>query len=179
MLKGERVCLRPLCEDDVESIYKGTKDEESMYMTGTRKPFTEEEVRDAYKRFMEDPDRRDFAVCTADGTIIGDAAIQEIDRENKKAVFRIALHSNQQFGKGYGTEAVLLLQEYAFEELKLNRLELQVFSHNPRGIRAYEKAGFKKEGVLRQALYLNGTYSDEFIMSILYGEYMERKKKLQ
>ena len=176
MLKGERVFLRPLSEEDIGNIYKGTKDEESIYMTGTRAPFTEEEVRAAYKRFMEDPDRVDFAICTADGMVIGDAAVQEIDRENRKAVFRIALHSNEHFGKGYGTEAVMLVQQYTFEQLKLNRLELQVFSHNPRGIRAYEKAGFKKEGILRQALYFNGTFSDEIIMSMLYEDYMERKK---
>ena len=73
--------------------------------------------------------------------------------------------------KGYGTEATKLAQKFAFEVLKLNRLELEVFSHNIRGIKAYGKAGFKIEGILRQAHHINQTYSDEIIMGILKEEY--------
>jgi RimJ/RimL family protein N-acetyltransferase len=90
-----------------------------------------------------------------------------MDLDNKKAMFRIALHTKENHGHGYGTEATKLALRFTFEELKLNRLELQVFSHNIRGIRAYEKAGFKKEGILRQALFMNNTYSDEIIMSVI------------
>ena len=90
-------------------------------------------------------------------------------------MFRIVLHSIEECGRGYGSEAVQLAQKFIFEELNLNRLELQVYSHNSRAIKSYEKVGFKKEGVLRQALFMNNTFSDEIIMSMLRDEYLNKK----
>ena len=79
--------------------------------------------------------------------------------------------------KGYGTEATQLALKFTFEELKLNRLELEVFSHNIRGIKAYEKAGFIKEGTLRQSLYMNNEYSDEVLMGMLQEDYFKGLNK--
>ena len=99
-----------------------------------------------------------------------------IEPENQKAGFRIALNNKKDFNKGYGTEAVQLALKFVFEELKLNRLQLEVYSHNIRGIKAYEKAGFKREGVLRESLYYNNQFSDEIIMGMLRKDYEELKK---
>lgn len=76
-------------------------------------------------------------------------------------------------GQGYGTEAIKIVLRFVFEQLSLNRLQLEVFSHNLRGIEAYEKVGFVKEGTLRQSLFYNDTYSDEIIMAILKSDYRE------
>lgn len=177
MITGQSVFIRPITEEDVDSIYECFQDEEIMYMTGIRDILTKDQIREALSRFSEDSTRRDFAICLVENSrVIGDLAIMEIDLDNKKAIFRIALHCIEDCGKGYGAEAVQLVQKFSFEELQLNRLELQVYSHNIRGIKSYEKVGFKKEGTLRQSLYMNGKYSDEIIMSILRDEYMELKK---
>lgn len=175
MIKGKFLYLRPIKNEDLESIYKSCQDEEFLYMTGTRKSFTLDKIIKSYKQFSEDPTRYDFAICLLDSNqIIGDLSILEIDLDNKKAGFRISLHSQNILNKGYGTEATLLAQKYVFEELKLNRLELEVYSHNVRGIKAYEKAGFRKEGVLRQSLYMKSKFSDEIIMGILLEDYNKK-----
>jgi len=172
MIKGKSVYLRSIKDEDIESIYKSCQDEEFLYMTGTRKTFKLDEIIKSYKQFSEDPTRYDFAVCLLDNNeVIGDLAVLEVDKVNRKAGFRISLHNKNIINKGYGTEATKLAQKFTFEELKLNRLELEVFSHNPRGIKAYEKAGFKKEGVLRNSLYMNDRYSDEVLMGMLHEEY--------
>lgn len=177
MITGQSVFLRPITEEDRDSIYECFQDEEIMYMTGTRNILTKDQIREALSRFSEDSTRHDFAICLVENNrVVGDLAIMEIDLDNKKAIFRIALHRIEDCGKGYGAEAVQLVQKFSFEKLQLNRLELQVYSHNIRGIKSYEKVGFKKEGTLRQSLYMNGKYSDEIIMSILRDEYMELKK---
>lgn len=164
--------LRPIDEQDYSGIYQGCQHEETLYMTGTRKTFTLKEIRSAYTHFLQDETRRDFAICLLETKeMVGDAAIMDIDPINQNASFRIALHGPEYFQKGYGTTAVRMIQAFAFESLKLNRLELEVFSHNPRAIRSYEKAGFQYEGKRRQALYFNGTYSDVIIMGILREEY--------
>ncbi len=177
MITGQSVFLRPITEEDVDSIYECFQDEEIMYMTGTRNILTKDQIREGLSRFNEDSTRCDFAICLVENSrVVGDLAIMEINLDDKKAIFRIALHRIEDCGKGYGAEAVQLVQQFSFEELQLNRLELQVYSHNIRGIKSYEKVGFKKEGTLRQSLYMNGKYSDEIIMSILRDEYMEFKK---
>lgn len=173
MIKGNSVYLRSIKDADMESMHQSCQDEEILYMTGTRRSFTRDEIIKSYERFSKDPSRYDFAVCLlATEEIIGDLAIVDIDQDNKKAGFRISLHTRKILNKGYGTEAVQLAQGFVFKDLQLNRLELEVYSHNIRGIKAYEKAGFKKEGTLRQSLYMNDAYSDEILMAVLKEDYL-------
>ena len=63
--------------------------------------------------------------------------------------------------------------EFAFEDIKLHRVELDVYSFNQRAIYAYEKAGFKHEGVLRDAVKDGETYADVILMAILENEWIE------
>nr|WP_256454924.1 GNAT family protein [Cohnella sp. GbtcB17] len=166
--------MRKLEELDAPIMLANTMDEEIRYMTGTKSNFTLEQIQTHINNINNDPSRYDFAICLKDDDrMIGELSISDIDEENKKAGFRITMNSIQLTGKGYGTEAIKIVLRFVFEELKLNRLELEVFSHNLRGIRAYEKAGFVKEGVLRESLYYDGTYSDEIIMAMIKKDYMK------
>ncbi|WP_260681925.1 GNAT family N-acetyltransferase [Alkalicoccobacillus porphyridii] len=173
---SNRVYLRKLEPTDLLSLHQALDDEEILYMTGTRRTFTFEQVQQFYKKCVEDDTRHDFAIClTENDRLIGDLAIMNIETEDHKAAFRIALYRTDLTGKGYGTEAVKQAIEFAFDELGLNRLQLEVYSHNPRGYHAYKKAGFIEEGRLRQTLYMNGQYSDEIIMSVLREDYEARR----
>ena len=66
---------------------------------------------------------------------------------------------------------------FAFSEIGLHQLSLDVFSFNPRAIRAYEKAGFVREGALRDAVIdsATGSYGDDILMSILESEWREHR----
>jgi RimJ/RimL family protein N-acetyltransferase len=161
----------------MESLYKAVHDEELRYMTGTRNTFTMEQLNEHYERITSDDSRYDFVICLLDSDdLLGDLSILEIDQTNRKAGFRIALHNTNYLNKGFGTEAVQLALQFTFEKLKLNRLQLEVYSHNIRGIKAYEKAGFKKEGIIRESLYMNDQYSDEIIMGMLQKDYRDLVK---
>lgn len=174
---GKTVYLRPLEKDDMEGVYQSTQDEEIRYMTGTRDTFTMAQLYEHYDRISNDDTRYDFAICLIEGDhLLGDLSVLEIDLNNRKAGFRIAFHDRKFLNKGYGTEATRLALRFTFGELKLNRLQLEVFSHNIRGIRAYEKVGFKREGVLRQSLFLSNRYSDEIVMGMLHSDYSQVKR---
>ncbi|MGE7781585.1 GNAT family N-acetyltransferase [Peribacillus sp. NPDC097264] len=171
-LIGERIYLRYLKESDAPILLENTKDEEIRYMTGTKSIFTLEQLQCHIKNVREDPSRHDLAICLNESDqMIGELSISDMDEEDKKAGFRISMNTIELTGKGYGTEAIRLVLAFVFEELSLNRLQLEVFSHNLRGIRAYEKVGFIKEGILRESLYFKGKYSDEIIMAILKRDY--------
>ena len=61
--------------------------------------------------------------------------------------------------------------DYGFRELGLHRISLGVYDFNPRAIHVYEKMGFKREGIMRDALYWDGEYVDEIMMSVLSHEW--------
>ncbi|PEJ73166.1 GNAT family N-acetyltransferase [Bacillus wiedmannii] len=173
-LESKRIYLRPLCQLDAPIILESTTDDEIRYMTGTKSTFSLEQIKTHIDHINNDSSRYDFAICLkSTEEMIGELSILDIDEENKRAGFRISMLSIALTGQGYGTEAITIVLKFVFEQLYLNRLQLEVFSHNLRGIRAYEKVGFVKEGTLRQSLFYNDTFSDEIIMAILKSDYKD------
>jgi len=75
------------------------------------------------------------------------------------------------WGRGYGTDAVLVLLRLAFDKVGLHRVHLHVFDFNERAISCYEKCGFRREGMLRDYWFKNGKFRDTLLMSILESEY--------
>lgn len=175
LIQDEVLYLRTVTPQDAEAIHASVIEPEIRYLTGTRSLFTVEQVRQHIVNCAEDDSRIDFAVCLReDDTMIGEGGIVEIDLSNKLAYFRIAMLGMNNTGKGYGTRAIHLAVRYVFDVLKLNRLQLEVYSHNPHAKRSYEKVGFQVEGVLRETLLWDGVYSDEIIMSILKKDHEKK-----
>jgi RimJ/RimL family protein N-acetyltransferase len=84
--------------------------------------------------------------------------------------------SPQQWGKGYGTEALSLLLNFCFYEINMYRVELSVFSYNTAAIRLYEKVGFTKEGVSRAFMERNGQRYDDIHYGMLRDEWAKISK---
>lgn len=171
--------LRSTRAEDVDAYWKAGfahPDPEVDRLTATRETFTEEQVKSFFMACLEDPDRRDFLICAPDGTILGEAVVNEIDWFLRSANFRIALFSAQQCGQGIGSWTVTCMRDYAFSELQLHRLSLDVLSCNPRAKHVYEKAGFKTEGVLRDAEQDGEKYCDDILMAILNDEWRALKE---
>jgi RimJ/RimL family protein N-acetyltransferase len=115
-------------------------------------------------------------LATIDGDRpIGVSSLDHIDAVHRKAEFGISLEKGS-WGQGYGSEATRLMVDYAFITLNLHRVYLRVFEFNERAIRCYLKAGFQKEGLLRQEHYTEGRYWDALIMSVLRPEWEARKE---
>lgn len=102
---------------------------------------------------------------------IGQIDLLHLDWKNRSAELGIVIGSGENLGKGYGSEAIQLLQEIAFKQMNLHRLELRLHDYNDRAYRCYLKCGFKEEGRKRQNHYANGRYSDTIWMSMLADEY--------
>lgn len=105
--------------------------------------------------------------------------INDIDWESRSANYRIAIFHPSEYGKGIGSWAVKITRDFAFEQLRLHRLELSVYSFNTRAENVYLNAGFKREGVLRDAVWDGKEYSDEIVMSILEDEWRQIKGILE
>lgn len=97
-----------------------------------------------------------------------------LDHASKR--FEIRRIAIEEKGEGYGREAMVALLEFAFKELQMNRVWLDVYPHNTMGIALYEKLGMKREGILRQNYYSEEKgYLDQIIYSILRSEYKSLK----
>ena len=112
-----------------------------------------------------------FAIETKDGVHIGNTNLFDVKPEDRKAKLGIMIGDKSYWSKGYGSDALLALLGFAFEEMNLNRVELDVFDFNERAIASYRKCGFMEEGRRRQALYKGGDYHDVIVMGVLRDEW--------
>ena len=102
---------------------------------------------------------------------IGQLDLIKIDWPNRVGTIGIVIGTKENLGKGYGTEAIKLLQDFVFNKLNLNKLELDVRSFNERAIACYKKCGFIEEGRIRENFYVDGKYTDTIRMGLLKREW--------
>jgi RimJ/RimL family protein N-acetyltransferase len=119
-----------------------------------------------------------FAIRTlAEDKLIGFIAFDGINWTNRDGYVAIGIGEQDFWSKGYGSDAMQLMLRYGFTELNLHRISLTVFEQNPRGIRSYEKCGFKHEGRIREFLLRDGKRSDMLHMGILRHEWDQLEKR--
>jgi RimJ/RimL family protein N-acetyltransferase len=120
----------------------------------------------------EKPDQIEFVIrILADNRLIGGIGLDGIKWTHGDAFVGIGIGEREYWGNGYGTDAMRVILRFAFMELNLRRVSLDVFEYNPRAIRSYEKAGFTVEGRQRQVLHRDGRRWDVIYMGILREEW--------
>jgi RimJ/RimL family protein N-acetyltransferase len=169
-IETERLRLVQLGPWHFDDVWTSLHDPESLKLTGTTQVFTPEEVRAFLETLPGRDDRADFAVTRkTDGTFLGEAVLNTLDIANEAMNFRISLVPEAR-NQGHGTEATRAVVDFGFDQVGLHRISLSVFAFNPRAQRAYEKAGFVKEGRLREAHLWDGERYDDILMGILRHE---------
>lgn len=108
-----------------------------------------------------------FGIFNEDGLLIGNVSLFQVMRGSLQGAFIGYFMDKQENGKGYTTEAVRLIVEYAFEKLKLHRIEAGVMPHNLASIRVLKKAGFHKEGIARKNVKINGKWEDHQVLALI------------
>lgn len=172
--------LRLARAGDVDAYWEGlgSLDPEAVLLTGSRGHYERDEVTSFFLSCVDDPDRRDLLILSPEGAVLGESVINEIDWRARSANFRIVLFGASARGRGLGSWATALTRDLAFSGLGLHRLSLDVFSVNPRAEHVYAKAGFVREGVLRDAVALpDGTRCDDVVMAILEDEWRARRAR--
>jgi RimJ/RimL family protein N-acetyltransferase len=119
-----------------------------------------------------------FAIrALAGDKLIGFIAFDGINWTDRDSYVAIGIGEQDFWSKGYGSDAMRLMLRYGFTELNLHRISLTVFEQNPRGIRSYEKCGFKHEGRIREFLLRDGKRSDMLHMGILRSDWNRLEQK--
>jgi len=176
-LPGKSIYLRPLEREDAATILPWVNDPEVRYNLLLHRPMNLKAEQDFIDRLQQSEDSAAFGIAVREtDRLIGCCGLHKIDYRIRQAAFGIFLGVKEEWGRGYGTEATRLVVEYAFGTLNLNRLWLHVFEDNARGLNAYEKVGFRKEGLLRQDHYREGQYLNTIVMGLLREEWQARKQ---
>ncbi|MGM9593870.1 MAG: GNAT family N-acetyltransferase [Candidatus Onthomonas sp.] len=173
--------LRPAVTEDAEPYYDENfcpLDPELARLTGCLERFDRSQVIAFFRDCVQAADRFDFLLVSPEGRIVGESVLNEIDWLQGCANFRIALFHPEERNRGLGSWMVETTRDFAFGTLELHRLELDVFSTNPRAERVYRKAGFRREGVRREAIQTADGWADDILMALLASEWSELVKKL-
>ena len=179
LFKGKLVRLAGLDPEEASKSFSNwNRDSEFMRLMDTDPPrlhsvkATKEWLE---KHFQENRDHEFWFVVRAlkDDRLLGDITLWIRNWGSRDAFVGIGLGEREFRGKGYGTEAMQLILRYAFIELNLRRVSLNVFEFNERAIRSYEKVGFRHEGRERQLMQREGRRWDVLYMGILCEEWME------
>lgn len=181
-LSGEKLVLRELTKEDLPHIREWVNDCEIVRFLSDifLYPQTLKQTENFLDVMLEGKLESDkiFVIADIDSLeFIGEVGLHKIDWKNRIAEAGIVIGKKDYLGKGIGTEAIELLQYFAFYKLNLNKLELAVHDFNERAINCYKKCGFIEEGRLRNKHYFDGKYSDSILMGILKEEYEARDSK--
>ena len=177
MILGSKTCLRALEQDDLPHFVRWINDPETRRFMMMRYPLSMTEEEQWWQGFLTRKDDHIFAVEAEDGTYIGNIGLHGIERENRRALLGIIIGEKAYWGQGYGTDAIRAMLRWAFGYLNLNRISLTVYAYNERAIRCYLKAGFRHEGAMREARFIDGQYHDELVMGILRHEFLAGLEK--
>ncbi len=179
MIQGKLINLRPLKESDLDEIMKWINNlEVTKYLSSLIFPVSRlEEEKYLEKMMSKNDEQKNMVIENMERQYIGQISLVHIDWKNRNAELGIVIGNKKDWGKGYGTEAIRMVLDYGFYQMNLNSIYLWVFEYNPRGIRCYEKCGFKKDGTLRKSHFYQGKYHNEILMSILRDEFESMKEE--
>lgn len=174
VLVGERVRLRPLQERDLDPLEQWWTDPEwQVFQQQTVRPQPAGPAADLFRRWSTNDSASavGFSIETlAAGELVGHVTLWGAGLPSRSATLGIIV-GPVHVGLGYGTDAVRVITRYGFRVMGLHRIGLAVAAFNARGRRSYEKAGFEIEGVRREAVFLDGAFTDEVLMSVLQQDW--------
>jgi len=168
MLNGAKIYLRPFEVKDITSDYINWLNDEEVnrYLESRFTVQTKESVTAYVKSFENNKNKMLFGIFDSQNHLhIGNISFSEINWSHLYGVIGLAIGRKEYWGKGFGREALQLIVDYGFNELKLHRLEAGAYSDNKNSIRIFEKLGFKIDGIQKEKYLLEKKRKDGVLLS--------------
>lgn len=166
---SKRIYLRAFEPEDFKTTIRWRHDDEIWSMLGGPKYF----VSEAYeKKWIENGifNSKDvkLAVCLVeDNKHIGNVYFTDINHINQSCESHVLIGEKQYWGKGYAKEALTMGIEYMVNERNIHRFEAKILESNVPSTKMHQKCGYEIEGLLRRAVYKNGEFHNQYVLSLL------------
>jgi RimJ/RimL family protein N-acetyltransferase len=176
---GKQVLLRAIEMRDLELLHKWANDPEIwQLLDGWHFPSSMASQMKWFESLQADQLNQRFAIEVPDQGLIGTANLVNIDWKNNHAFHGMMLGEKRHRGKGYGTDTVMTIMRYAFEELHFERLDSTIIEYNDISRKLYcEKCGWREEGRLRNWYWRKNRYWDKIVIGITREDYFELIEK--
>lgn len=174
MIKGKNIYLKLLNTDDVTSIYLDwmQDNEITQFLESRWKTYTLDDLKTYVKKTNNGQDNFLFGIFQNENSEhIGNIKIGGINQIHRYGDLGILIGNKNMWGKGYATEAINLITQYAFNEINLNKLTAGIYINNKGSHKAFMKANYREVGILKNHSYCEGKYLDVVLVEKVKDSY--------
>ena len=169
ILIGKNISLRALEPKDLDFLFSTENDESFWEISGTQIPFSKyvlkKYIKNAHQDIYEAKQYR-FVICDCNNTPVGMIDLFDFNPQHHRVGIGILITSKHQT-KGYGSEALEMIIDYAFTFLNVHQIYANITSNNLNSITLFEKYQFKKIGIKKDWIYSNSTFKDEILYQLI------------
>lgn len=172
-LKGKKVILRPIREStDLEACLRWMNDPEVRIFIKRYSPATIQDEKEWFERLNKNPNDIVLGIETLEGKLIGIMGLHRINWKDRTATTGAVIGEKEYWGKGYGTDAKMILLDYAFNTLNLRKIKSDAWSYNKRSIAYSLHCGYKLEATLKKERFVNGRYWDKVLLAVFRKDWL-------
>lgn len=173
IVHGKRVNFCKITKNDLATLQKWRNSSEIWSYSTQYVLLNMINQQQWYEQIMQkNSDRVMFMVTTKAGKPIGVCGLIHINLKDKIASVAIIIGEKKYQSKGFGTEILQMLLDYGFNQIRIHKIESEVFAYNQASAKLFKKMNFKEEVILRDSLWRNGKWWNILILSILQNEYV-------
>lgn len=168
-VEGSEVFLSPMNPEDTDIYTKWLNHTEVRLLLGIEGNISQCSQRDVLEK-MARAEHNFSIVRQSDERLLGSCSLKGVNHQHRNAWLGMFIGDDEMMSHGYGSQALALLLKYAFDEVNLCNVSLNVYAYNQRAIHVYEKVGFRLIGRRRESHIVQGRAYDEIQMDILPHE---------
>ena len=170
ILQGEKVNLRALEPEDLDFLYTSENNTNFWQVSNTQVPFSKfvlkQYLENAHQDIYEAKQLRLIIEESKTNTAIGMIDLFDFNPQHRRAGIGILVHKKFQ-SSGFASDALSIFIPYCFKILNLHQIFANIISNNQQSIRLFSNFNFKKIGIKKDWLFIDGVYNDEFIFQLI------------
>jgi RimJ/RimL family protein N-acetyltransferase len=172
-IQGNKIKLRAIELDDLQQLQLWANDPDIQYLLGGwHFPTSMNDQETWYKTLSCTSNNQRFIIVNEENLEIGATNLININFKDGNAEHGLLLDKKYR-GQGYGYDVVFSMMNYAFNELRLNRLETTVIASNQVSLNLFvNKCGWRQEGLLKNWYFRQGSFIDKIYLGILKEEFV-------
>lgn len=172
--KGRKVNLRPLDESDLPLLLRWANDQEVRQFYIRHRPTTAAlEKKLLEKKLLDESSEVNLGITLAENhELIGTMSLHRIDLIHGTGWVGIMIGRKDCWSNGFGSEATMILLDYAFNQLNLRKVSWGALSSNSRSLRCAGNCGFREEGRMRAQFQRGDELIDDVFLSVFRNEWL-------